>query len=146
MGMYEIMLIVWGVVFVTFLVLELSTTDLFAIWFSLGALIALVFAAIKPIPWFISIFVYIISSLLLFIFVGRYIKKKMKPGDETITNVETYVGKQYRLLDDITLDNSGTIKIDGVEWSCVSYDNKEIKKDTIVTIKKIEGNKFIVSK
>lgn len=146
MGTYEIMLIIWGVVFVTFLIIEISTADLIAIWFSLGALIALVVAAIKPIPWYVSIFVYIVSSLLLFIFVGRYIKKKMKPGDETITNVETYVGKQYKLLEDITLDQNGTIKIDGVEWSCVSIDDKDIKKDTIVTVKRIEGNKMIVSK
>lgn len=146
MGIYEIMLIVWGVVFVAFLLIEIISEDLIAIWFSLGALIALIVAAIKPIPWFVSIFVYIVSSLLLFIFLGRYIKKKMKPGDETITNVETYIGKKYRLLEDITLDQNGIIKIDGVEWSCVSFDNQDIKKDTLVTVKKIEGNKMIVSK
>ena len=146
MGIYEIMLIVWGVVFVAFLLIEIISEDLIAIWFSLGALIALIVAAIKPIPWYVSIFVYIVSSLLLFILLGRYIKKKMKPGDETITNVETYIGKKYRLLEDITLDQNGIIKIDGVEWSCVSFDNQDIKKDTLVTVKKIEGNKMIVSK
>ena len=143
-GIYEIMLIVWGVVFVTFLMIELCTDDLIAIWFSLGALIALIFAAIKPIPFYVSIIVYILSSLLLFIFLGRYLKKKMAPGDETITNVSTYIGKQYKLDDPITETDAGTIRIDGVTWSCVSVDNKERKKDEFVTIKSIEGNKFIV--
>lgn len=144
MGIYEIMLIVWGGVFVTFLLLELATEDLIAIWFSLGALVAIIFAAIKPIPFYVSIIVYILSSLLLFIFLGRYLKKRLKPGDETITNVDSYVGKKFRLLEPITADEPGTIKIDGVTWSCISQNKKEIDKDVFVTVVKIEGNRFIV--
>ena len=144
MGVYEIMLIVWGAVFVAFLLIELATEDLIAIWFSLGALIAIVFAAIKPIPFYVSIFIYIISSLLLFIFLGRYLKKKMEPGDETITNVNVYIGKQYKLIEPITRDEPGSIRIDGVTWSCISEKNVEIKKDTFVTVVRIEGNRFVV--
>ena len=70
---------------------------------------------------------------------GRY-----KNNDEK-TNTSAFIGKEYILLEEITILNRGTVKIDGVLWSCISANlDENIPAGTVVIVQEIKGNKLIV--
>ena len=62
-----------------------------------------------------------------------------------VVNADGVVGKVAKVIEDIdNLAPSGTVQIDGKEWTARSKDGSVIKKDSLVTIDKIEGVKLIV--
>ena len=70
--------------------------------------------------------------------------KKLK-GKDVRTNADTAIGKEYELIDGISFNAAGSIKINGVTWSAVTEnENAEIPAGTKVIVKGIEGNKYIV--
>ena len=54
------------------------------------------------------------------------------------------IGKQCFLIDEINEHQAGSVKIDGVVWSCKSVDNSDIKSGAKVEIKQVLGNKLLV--
>ena len=70
--------------------------------------------------------------------------KYLLKNDKTKTNVDGFVNNNYKLIEPITSDAPGAVKINGVVWTAVSEDNSEIEKDKVVTVVKIDGNKLIV--
>lgn len=55
------------------------------------------------------------------------------------------IGKETTLIDDISLDNAGAVKINGVVWTAIAEaDNIAISAGTLVVITEIRGNKLIV--
>ena len=73
------MWIVWLALFVIMLVVEAMGPALVSVWFSFGALIALIISFIPNIPWWIEVIVFIVISIAtLFALrpvVRRYIKR-----------------------------------------------------------------------
>ena len=56
------MWIVWLSLFVLMLVVEAIGTELVSIWFSLGALIALIVSFIPNVPWWVEVVVFVVIS------------------------------------------------------------------------------------
>lgn len=61
------------------------------------------------------------------------------------TNAVTILGKKAIVTTEINnLKGTGTILLDGMEWTARTKDDSVVAKDTVVTITAIEGVKVIV--
>jgi membrane protein implicated in regulation of membrane protease activity len=96
--------------------------------------------------WWISIIVFAVVSILL-LFALRPVAKKLLMQREMKSNVDELIGMKARVIKDITELERGEIKIHDVVWTAeASNPNEVIKKDDIVVVLAIEGNKAIVKK
>ena len=139
------MMIFWLVALAALLVLEGLTAALTTIWFAGGALIAaiLAFAGVGLIPQFV---VFLVGSSVLLVFT-RPLAKKALAVDKTNTNVDSLIGQKAVVTE--TIDNlaqTGKVLINDVDWTARTEDGMPaIEKKAVVTIKKVQGVKLIVS-
>lgn len=139
------LLIVWLAVFVIFLVIEAITVSLVSIWFAGGA-IAAFFTALIADRIYVQFLVFIIFSFI-FILLVRPVAKKKFSTKLTATNTQALIGTEALVTENIdNIHGTGTIVIGGMEWTARSSENEEIPTGTIVTVKKIQGVKAIVSR
>jgi len=136
---------IWLGVTVISLVVEFTTFDLASIWFAAGGLVAMILAACKA-PLVVQLIVFIAISLILLLSLRKIALKYFLKGDTLKTNSESVVGNAYTLLSDITQDEMGTIKINGVVWNVITNNNETIEKGEKVEIVGLKGNKYIVKK
>ena len=137
-------LYIWlGVVAVT-LIIEFITMELVSIWLSIGALVAMILAACG-VGYEIQLIVMVVVSIGCILGL-RKITLKFLNRNKDKTNVDMLIGTKTRLISDITEDQPGSVKINGIVWSAVTENLEEIQKDSFVEIEKIEGNKLVVKK
>ena len=139
------MIWVWLGVTALSLIIEFITMEMASIWFVAGGIVCMILAGVG-VRWEIQLVVFIVLSLVLLLALRKIALKFLLKKDNTKTNAESAFGETYKLLTDITEDNMGTIKINGVVWNVVSADNKPIQKGELVRVLKISGNKYIVEK
>lgn len=142
----------WLALSIALLVMELATTQLVSIWFSIGAGTAAIITAIVnsaggnlSVIWQVVIFAAVSAVLLLS--TRKLAKKLVKKTKNQETNLELNIGKVAIVVE--TIDNikgEGAIKINGLEWSARSADDSIIQKDELVIFKEIQGNKAIVER
>ncbi|MBE6967760.1 MAG: NfeD family protein [Oscillospiraceae bacterium] len=139
-----IMLIVWGVLFVAFLVIEGVTAGLTSIWFALGALVAFIAALCHGPIWLQIALFAVVSVVVLYLtrpLVKKYINSRAKP-----TNADRVIGQIGLVEEDIdNIEAAGAVRIGGKVWTARSADGSPIAKGTLVRAEKIEGVKLIVS-
>lgn len=140
----ETMFWVWLAVIAISLVIEIITLDLVSVWFACGAVIPFILSAIGGIGVEWQILVFVIVTALLIIFVRKYAQKLLLKNMNTKTNVDSLVGKKYRLLEDTDFEHIGSVKVNDVVWTAVSSDGSLIKAGQLVEVEKIDGNKLIV--
>lgn len=135
--------IFWLGVAILFGVIESVTMGLTTIWFSGGALAALL-VALLGVGMAVQIAVFIVVSVLLLVFTRPIFVKKLKTGLEK-TNVNALVGQEGIVIDEIKQHEPGRIRINGMEWSAVTKnDNITVAVGKTVKIIEIEGVKVIV--
>lgn len=136
--------LIWLVVAIVFAIGEAMTPSLTLIWFSIGALLVLVFSSfIDSILLQIILFA-IVSISLLFIATKNIVKKDK--DYKYNTNLQGMIGKVGTVKSDILKNNVGIVVVDGEKWSAISINNDIIKKEESVEVIKIEGVKLIVRK
>ncbi len=134
--------IAWLAIIVIFLVFEVITTALTTVWFAIGAALAFI-AALLGASFIVQVVIFVISSILLFIGFFPFVRKKLGARSYS-TNVDSLIGKEAIITEDIRFNVIGKASVGGVIWSATS--DEEIEKDTTVEIIKISGNKLIVKK
>lgn len=135
----------WISILIGSIVLEIITvSQLITIWFAVGALGALI-ALECGVPLIGQMIIFFVVSVL-FILTCRPIAKKYLRGNIVPTNADRVVGQQAKLLESITDEHWGLVKIQGAEWHAVSVDGKMIEKDHVIEVLAIEGSKLIVKK
>lgn len=143
----EYMVWVWLGVFIITLIIESITQDLIAVWFSLGSIIALILSAIPQIQWYIEIVVFAVVSFLS-LGLTRPFAKKLLFNSTRYTNVDEFVGKRVKVISDISKFENGEVKIHDIIYhaSLMEEETETIKKDEIVEIVTLKGNKVVVRK
>ncbi|MBQ8230160.1 MAG: NfeD family protein [Clostridia bacterium] len=140
--------VLWIGLAVVLFIVELTTTDLVAVWFALAALAMGIVTAIFDelhVVWQVVIFVAL--STLLVILTRRFVRKLLQRRKDQETNLELVVNHTAMVVEDIDNDReAGAIKINGLIWSARSADGEKIDKETLVTVREIKGNKAIVVK
>lgn len=134
---------IWIGILVATLLLEVETAGiLVSIWFSLGALVALVvFWLGGSIPLQVIMFLITAIASLLAI---RPIASNYFRGNTVPTNQDRIIGAQATLLVPITATSWGQVKVYGSVWSAQSVDKKSIDEGQLVEVIAIEGAKLIV--
>ena len=125
---------VWGIIAVLCLILELSSGDFFIICFSIGAVFAVVGAALGlGIYW--QIFICAIFSLASVLFVRpvalRWLHKN-EPNKPS--NADALLGRTGRVTETIQAGGNGYVQIDGDMWKAVSSSTIEIPEGTTVRV------------
>ena len=136
---------IWIAVIVSTVIIEGITLDMVSIWFTAGAIIPFILSAFNVVSWEIQLAIFIVLSAVL-IFTLRKVTKKLLFKNASKEKINTLAGIQTKMLSEATDDNMGQIKINDVIWSAKSENDEEIKKDELVEIIKISGNKAIVKK
>ena len=125
---------IWAIVAVVCLILELSSGDFFIICFSIGAVFAVIGAAVGlNIYWQLALFA--IFSLLSVLFVRpvalRYLHKN-EPNKPS--NADALLGRTGRVTEAIKPEQNGYVQIDGDMWRAVSTSPIEIPTGTTVRV------------
>ena len=141
-GLMDKHTIIWAVIFVLAVIIEMASMQLISIWFAFGALIAFLVSFFLPFGYQLAVFV--IATGLLLISTRPLLKKLKKPI--VPTNHELDVGQTALVFEDINVsENTGRVRLKGVDWNAVSENGELIGKDESVVVRKIQGTKLIVS-
>ena len=135
--------IIWGMLFILFLIVEISTVNLVTIWFALGSIISFILSLFK-VNITIQIIVFIIVSMLSILSTIPLVKKYKKSFSKT--NIDLLIGQKCCVKESISTFNPGVIILNGIEWTAKSLDNIDIEKSSRVEIVKIEGTSAFVKK
>jgi len=135
----------WAVVSIICLILELSSGDFFIICFSIGAVFAIIAAALGlGIYW--QLFIFAIFSLLSVLFVRpvalRYLHKN-EPNKPS--NADALLGRTGKVTEAIAVGGNGYVQIDGDLWKAVSTTDIPTgetvrvvdRQSTIITVEKL---------
>ncbi|MFA5542852.1 MAG: NfeD family protein [Bacilli bacterium] len=139
-----IMLILWIVLIVITIIIELETSDLITVWFTLGAIAALISSAFDADPM-LQVAIFIGVSLILIV-LTRPLTKKMMKTEIVRTNADKVIGMQAVVTKVINPDEIGEVKVDNSLWRAISLDNQAINVGERVTVNAISGIKLIVTK
>ncbi len=137
------MLYVWLGVTVVALVLEFVTSDMISIWFAGGGLVAMILQALGS-QYYVQIPAFILVSVILLLCFRKMVMKRLA-SSETKLNADSVIGKEFILLEDISFNKPGAIKVNDVVWSAIAKDETtSIPKNTVVRVVDLKGNKYIV--
>ncbi len=138
-------MIFWLVVFVVLLLIEIATMGLTTIWFAGGALVAFL-ASYIGFDIVVQVLVFLIVSILLLV-LTRPLAVKFFNKDRQKTNAESLIGQKAVVKEEInTLQATGRVEVNGMEWSAKTEETDIIATDAVVVIKGIQGVKLIVEK
>jgi membrane protein implicated in regulation of membrane protease activity len=135
---------IWIIIGIACVIIEIFTPGFFFMSIGMSAILTGLFALVVS-NVFIQAIVFIIISFLIFINMKKLSKKIFKTTDKP-TNVYALIGKKGMVTKDITKTTRGYVKINGEIWSAISVNEDDIEKDSIVVVRKVEGNKVIVEK
>ena len=137
-------IIFWAVLLVAFVVVEFATYGLTSIWFALGALGALISAAVSPASLWLQVAIFLVVSGVA-IYYTRPLAKRYHKANRTATNanrVLEMVGVVREPVDN--LSTQGTVYVGGKLWSARTEEREVIPVGTQVDILRIDGVKLIV--
>lgn len=131
----------WLVLLVVFLIAEAACPiHLVSIWFALGALVALLCAALGAPVW-LQITLFVVVSGVLLALLWPFLNSKV-----TATNVDSVVGSVGRVTADIdNVEARGQVKLGGMEWTARSTSGDPISVGTEVRVDRVEGVKVYVT-
>lgn len=135
----------WLGVFIFTLIIELSTAELVAIWFTGGALVSLILSCFNA-NWVIQVVVFVLVALILLICTRPFLKKRVFNDEAVLTNVDSMINSCILITKEVSLNNVGEGKYRDVIWTCKVESDVVIEKGEFALIKKVEGNKLIVCK
>ena len=143
----EMELFLWAVIFVVFVVAEVTTIQLVSIWFALGALITLLCAFFFKVGFLAQFGIFTLASGLLLILTFPFLSKWRKSKKIVPTNTELDVGECAVVIEEVNESiGSGRVTLKGVDWSAVpDVKGTVIPKDTVVKVVKVQGAKLIVA-
>ena len=136
--------ILWVGLMVVFGILELSTVNLVSIWFVAGSLVAMAAALLGASIW-VQIVLCLITAGILLAFLQPFVRKFVTPK-KTATNVDMVLGREAYLTEAVdNIRGTGSLKLDGKEWTVRSMDQTVLPAGTLVKIVKLEGVKLYVT-
>ena len=138
------MTIFWLIAFILFVVGEAVTVGLVSIWFAVGALGALLTAALGGGLW-LQIAVFMILSALSLMLLKPLSRKWMAGHKAARTNADRVIGETALVTEDI--DNTmatGQVQVDGQIWTARSAHGVVIPAGSRVKVLSIQGVKVMV--
>lgn len=135
--------VLWIAAIVIFGIAEAATVNMISIWFVGGALAALIADLLGAGGW-VQVVVFLLVSGGLLAALRPFVRKFVSPR-KVATNADMAIGREAYLTE--TVDNirgTGSLKLDGKEWSVRSATGEILEKETLVKIVRMEGVKLYV--
>jgi len=132
----------WLGIFVTALLIEISTVHLVSIWISLAAIPSYVMSLLSIGPGVQIATFLVVTALLLFL--TRPVVIKYFKTNEIKTNVDTVIGQNAVCIEKIQANTVGAVQLKTRVWSAISDETIEVNDQ--VRILDVEGVKLIVKK
>lgn len=139
-GINALHLTIWILVFIIAIVVEISTQELVSVWFSVGAIPAIILAAFGLSFWW-QLGTFAVVSAIAFVLSQIFLKKKIKINSSA-TNADSLVGNEILVVSRVTPTSIGEGRVRDVVWTIAS--DETIEKDEFAIVKEIKGNKLIV--
>lgn len=135
--------ILWLIAAVIFCAVEAATVRIVSLWFAGGALAAMAVSLFGGAVWLQLTAFLLVSAVLLLAF-RPFVRKVIAPGI-TRTNANAMVGQEALLTEDVdNLKETGTLRLDGKEWSVRSEHGEVLPAGTLVTVVRLEGVRLYV--
>lgn len=132
----------WGALILITVVIELFSSDVDAIWFSAGALCALILSLFKVhIAIQLSVFI-AITAVLLFT-VGKWVKKLLMTK-HIPTNSDSLIGREILVLESANEFDKGSGVINDIVWTITCQAGISVEKGKHAVIIAIDDNKLVV--
>ena len=132
---------VWTIVIAVALLVEFFTMQMVSIWFAVGGVFGLVLSLIGGIGLEVQIIVSAVVALISIVFLRKFALKFLhKSADKN--DAGTLVGKIAEVVKEISPENAGTVKLNGVLWTATSEENLQVGAK--VKIIDVLGNKLKV--
>lgn len=139
------MTLVWAAMFVAAIVIEATTSELVAVWFIPGIVVAIVLSLFGVPEWIQCLVCAAMSAVLLFLALKVFRKKILKNHGRGKTDTDLLIGADAKVVEEI--DNeamSGAVKIDGKIWTArMADDGERAEIGEFVTVESISGVKLI---
>lgn len=143
--MVDFLIWIWLGIAIASAVLEFVSMQMVSVWFTVGSIVAIILS-LCGVVWWVQLLTFGIVSLVLLLCLRKICLKYLLKNDNTTTNVDGLVGTTQKLVEPITSDTAGAVKISGVVWTAVAESDTNIEKGEMVKVERVEGNKLIVSK
>ena len=132
---------VWTIIIAAALLVEFFTMQMVSIWFAVGGVFGLVLSLIGGIGLEVQIIVSAVVALISIVFLRKFALKFLhKSADKN--DAGTLVGKTAEVVEEISPENAGTVKLNGVLWTAISEENLAVSAK--VKIIDVLGNKLKV--
>lgn len=136
--------ILWIILAAVFLAAEFATVALVSLWFVVGSLAALIACLIGADTW-LQILIFALSSGAMLLLLRPFLRKYVDPH-KIPTNVEAVIGQKGVVTESIdNLEAVGSVKLNGLPWTARSECGEKIASGTVVTVRRVEGVKLIVT-
>ena len=137
---------VWLIVAVIFAITEVCYNGFFLLWFSIGALVALITSLFLH-NFLLESIIFLTVSFILLLTLKKYFIKKLSNKKTFATNTNQLIGSHGTVIKHIGQNNleSGLVKLDGEIWSAISESNYSISEGSLVEVKAIKGVRLIVT-
>ena len=137
---------IWLALLVLEIIFEAATAALVSVWFIPPTLVCIVLAFLAVPLWIQILVFFVLSGICLALF--KTVLRDFFKVKKTPTNADSHIGKCAIVTEKISmLENSGAVKIGGIEWSAAAEDeNETIETGVTVKIVDIRGVKLICKK
>jgi len=132
----------WLWIAIAFAIIEAITVGIVSIWFSIGAVAALLASLIIG-DLFLQILVFFATSAFLLMKTRKIAIEKLKIGQHK-TNVDELIGEECVVVKAIEHNLPGEVKLRGMTWRVSSESNQTYDVGDIVHVLRIEGVTIIV--
>lgn len=137
--------LVWLILAVILAVVEGVTFALISIWFSVGALAAMIIA-LNGLPLWMQILVFVAVSGIMLLLTKPLARKAMNKKAEK-TNADRVIGQTGKVTQRIdNLRTSGQANVLGQTWTAHSADDSVIDEGELIRVLEIRGVKIIVER
>lgn len=138
--------LVWTLICVLALILEVSSGTFYLICFAVGAACSII-TSLFPTPLWVQVLVFAVASAVCVFCVRPFVVKYVHPGhDNRVSNADALIGRTGTVIEPITPEKAGYVKVDGDEWRAVTDDGEIIPKGEEVVIRKRDSIIVTVTK
>lgn len=134
------MFYIWLMIVILLVIAEAMTVNLVTIWYVASAIVALILSFFVD-NFTIQFAVFAILGTILLITTRQTLQKLLSTRGEK-TNIDRIIGMEGIVIEEISKNHNGAVKVDGKVWTAVS--NKKITVDSTVKVLEIEGSKIKV--
>lgn len=132
----------WLWIAIAFAIIEAITVGIVSIWFSIGAVAALLASLIIG-DLFLQILVFFVTSAFLLMKTRKIAVEKLKIGQHK-TNIDELIGEECVVVKAIEPQKAGEVKLRGMIWRVVSESNQAYNVGELAQVLRIEGVTIII--